>query len=621
MLLDFDIFKNRKFTYPASLNKTIKRLQTPVKLVYTPVSWPLFVSVVLAQSLLIILIFSLLFYQIYFLDRVYIGVYSDSIDVSALTRQEVRRLVAHQTNVLLQRQITLVSPEQTWSMTAAELGARVDLEQTVDQIFKVGRTGYFFTDFRTQVQVAQDTVNVQPVITFDADSARNKLAQIAQQLNRPPRNARLYLDDDLQVNFISPEAGQHLDSQSAREAIWQAVVLRGPATIHLELEYLQPTITEFEPTRTKVQQLLDQPLKFTFGDRQWAVEPVTLAGLLSFEQKIEADGTGHIIAHMNPAPLYTYFQTLAAEINQEPVNAWFHLDVSSWSLQPIVSSRNRVWLDVESAVAITLAQLDAPNSAPIPLPVTVQAPAVSMDNVANLGIRELVSSSTSYFKGSSDERMQNIAVAAAKFHGLVIPPGEVFSFNQYLGDVTAENGFAESLIIQGDRTAVGIGGGVCQVSTTVFRAAFFGGFEIVERWAHGYRVSWYETGSNPGLDATIYSPWVDLKFRNDTGSYILIQTYADLAAGTVTFNFYGTSPGRSVIVSDPVEANHVPHGPPVYEEDASLIPGETKQIDWARDGVDVTVYRTVMQDGQVIHQDSIFSQYRPWQAVYKIGPQ
>jgi vancomycin resistance protein YoaR len=110
----------------------------------------------------------------------------------------------------------------------------------------------------------------------------------------------------------------------------------------------------------------------------------------------------------------------------------------------------------------------------------------------------------------------NIGVAASKFDGVIVPPDRVFSFNEHLGPVTKEAGYDESLIIQGNRTSVGLGGGVCQVSTTAFRVAFFGGYELVERWAHGYRVGWYETNSVPGLDATVYSPDVDFKFRNDS---------------------------------------------------------------------------------------------------------
>ena len=206
-----------------------------------------------------------------------------------------------------------------------------------------------------------------------------------------------------------------------------------------------------------------------------------------------------------------------------------------------------------------------------------------------------------------------------KFHGIVVPPGAIFSFNDYLGPVTTETGFEESLIISGDRTAVGIGGGVCQVSTTAFRAALFGGFEITERWAHGYRVSWYETGSGPGMDATIYTPDVDFKFRNDTDHYLLIQTDVDETAGTLSFRFYGTPTGRQVTIEDPVVENVVPHGPAIYQDDPSLPKGTTEQVDWANDGVDVTVRRTVTEGDAVIHQDTFFSRYKPWRARYLIG--
>src|SRR5690606_22709877 len=131
---------------------------------------------------------------------------------------------------------------------------------------------------------------------------------------------------------------------------------------------------------------------------------------------------------------------------------------------------------------------------------------------ADLGLRELVVEATTYFYGSSPERIQNIVTAAERFHGLLVPPGAVFSMVDNIGDISLDSGFAEALIIFGGRTIQGVGGGVCQVSTTLFRAAFFGGFPIIERWAHAYRVSYYEYNAavqrDPrmvGLDATVYA--------------------------------------------------------------------------------------------------------------------
>lgn len=608
------------------MSQTSQALRIPVKIARTPPPWPILVAIMIWGGMLVTLIFSLLIYQIYFLNRVYIGVQIDGVEVGTLTRTEVQQLVMHQADGLLSRPITLVSNEGSWTMTAAELGARVDTEEMINRAILVGREGNFGADLWTQFQIIRNPINIEPVIKFDSGPANRALLDITKMINRPARNAQLQLSNDLQMSntphvlIIPSEVGRTVDIETTREAIRRAIVLRGQATVELRVDYTYPTITEVEPTRHNVEALLSQPLTFTFQDRSWAIAPEALADLISFGEEVGSDGIGRITAHFDPALLEPYFHNLATEINQEPVNAWFDLDTTTWVLSPIIPSQNGRTLDVEAALAMVNDQLVQPGPHQLPLPVVIEPPAVSIENAQRLGIKELVSTGTSYFKGSSEGRIQNIAVSASKFHGLVIPPGGIFSFNEHLGDVTAENGFVESLIIQGDRTAVGIGGGVCQVSTTAFRAAFYGGFEIVERWAHGYRVSWYETASIPGLDATIYSPTVDFKFRNDTDSYILIQTETDLSAGTVTFNFYGTSPNRTVIVSDPVEANHIPHGPAIYQEDPTLEPGEIQQVDWAKDGLDVTVYRTVLEGDTVIHQDTIFSRYRPWQAIYKVGP-
>jgi hypothetical protein len=164
----------------------------------------------------------------------------------------------------------------------------------------------------------------------------------------------------------------------------------------------------------------------------------------------------------------------------------------------------------------------------------------------------------------------------------------------------------------------GIGGGVCQVSTTVFRAAFWGGFPIVERYAHGYVVSWYEPPR--GLDATIYTPSVDFRFRNDTEHFLLVKPEVDADAGRVTFTLYGTKVDRTVEMEGPEISNLTKPDPPVYEEDASLAEGVIKQVDWAKDGQDVVITRHILYgDGTVVDQNFV-SKYRPWQAVYKYGP-
>lgn len=177
-------------------------------------------------------------------------------------------------------------------------------------------------------------------------------------------------------------------------------------------------------------------------------------------------------------------------------------------------------------------------------------------------------------------------------------------------------------MINDGKTELGDGGGVCQVSTTMFRAALNAGLQIVERHQHAYRVGYYEQDSGPGIDAAIYSPSVDLKFKNNTGHAILIQTVNDPDNSALTFVFYGTKdPNRQVTISTPVVLSQTPAPPPLYQNDPTLPVGQTKQTDYSANGADVYFTRTVTENGKVIIQDKFTSDYQPWQAVYLVGTQ
>jgi len=217
-------------------------------------------------------------------------------------------------------------------------------------------------------------------------------------------------------------------------------------------------------------------------------------------------------------------------------------------------------------------------------------------------------------------RDRNIKTASSVFHGLLVPPGETLSMADVLGDISLDNGYAEALIIFGDSTIKGVGGGVCQVSTTLFRAVFFGGYEIVERHPHAYRVGYYEGGPGspgPGLDATVFVPMVDFKFRNDTPDWLLMETY--IYGNQLLWKFYSTSDGRTVQWSSH-ESGKVEAPKPLYKENPDLDKNEFKKIDYEADGLDVIVYRTVTRDGETIHKDTIKTHYLPWRAIYEFGP-
>ena len=226
----------------------------------------------------------------------------------------------------------------------------------------------------------------------------------------------------------------------------------------------------------------------------------------------------------------------------------------------------------------------------------------------------------SNYSGSAEGRIHNVLLAASKINGTLIPPDGVFSFNQTVGEVSSKTGYSQAYIISKGQTILGEGGGVCQVSTTVFRGAIYSGLPILERTAHAYRVSYYEQGTPVGLDATVYDPTVDLKFKNNTGSYILIQGYANTANRLLYMDFYGRDDGRQVVVSKPTITNQTAPPQARYEQDDSLPQGTIKQVDFSAWGANVTVTRKVIRGAEVLEDNIFRSNYRPWQAVFKYGP-
>lgn len=255
----------------------------------------------------------------------------------------------------------------------------------------------------------------------------------------------------------------------------------------------------------------------------------------------------------------------------------------------------------------------------IPIPITVLNPNLTTDKVNKMGIKELIGSGTSLFQHSIENRIYNVNLAASRLNGILVAPGEIFSFAKYLGDVSAFTGYKQAYVIQNGKTILGDGGGVCQVSTTLFRAILDAGLPVTDRTAHAYRVSYYEQDSPPGIDATVYVPSVDLKFKNDTGNYILIQSVVDLAELRLTFMLYGTKDGRVSEITTPVITNQIPAPEPKYEDDPTLPKGVIKQVDFAAAGANVYFIRTVTKNGAVILYDKFTSNYRPWQAVFLRG--
>jgi len=520
--------------------------------------------------------------------------------------------------------------EEVWVARPEELGMVFDVGATVERAYGVGR-GALFPSLAGQIDALWVGMELPPVVVFDERVAYGYLQNLALQIDRPVQEAVLALRGT-EVLYTPGQTGRVLDVEATMEFLSAKMLTFADGEVPLVIDEQVPLILDASAQAEALRQALSAPLTLTLPDSQpgdpgpWTLEPDLVAGILRIE-RVQAESGWQYQVSVESQAIEQLLEQIAEEVNRSPQNARFYFDDYTRQLVLVASAQEGRTLDVEATLeALEQGLLTGQHT--IPLVLRTEPPAVGNDATAqSLGITELVSAETTYFRGSSPARLQNIEKAAAEFYGLLVPPYATFSMAEVLRDISLENGYAEALIIYNGQTITGVGGGVCQVSTTLFRTAFFGGYPIVERHAHAFRVLYYEqrpgSGIDPalaGLDATVYFPLVDLKFTNDRPYWLLMETYFNRDESSLTWKFYSTDDGRRVEWHNLGLRNVVPAPDPLYQETTDLPPGVCKQIDYAADGADVTVTRLVYDaQGNVLFNDNIQTHYQAWQAVYQYG--
>jgi len=557
--------------------------------------------------------------RLFYLDRVFPGVYAGALDLGGHTRDEAGAILEDAYTYAQEGVLILMDGEDMVVAAPMELGIIVDTPAMVEAALAVGRTGNVIHRIIEQVATWTSGEEIPTQILWDEWISRTYLNTLAAKIDQPTIEATLRVEG-LDVVSVPGQTGRELQIDTALEAIRVPVSMLHDGTITLPVLEVEPLVADTSDAAERVRTMLSEPLVLEVeGNGPWSFQPEDLAQMLEFPL-ITVDGGAYYDVAVSSEQLSAFLEDIAPELEREAENARFQFNDETRELdliEPAVIARS---LNVPvSITAINNALNEGDHT--VTLVFDTQEPAVGDDATAGeLGITEAVSVVSTYFSGSSRERIQNITTAAGEFHGLLVPPGATLSMAEILGDISLDNGYAEALIIYGDRTILGVGGGVCQVSTTLFRAAFFGGYPIDERHSHAYRVGYYEQGPGspgPGLDATVFVPTVDFRFTNDTPNWLLLETY--IYGNQLLWKFYSTSDGRSVewssSTSDTIEAPE-----PLYRENDELEEGEIEQVDYEADGMTVVVYRTVSRDGEVLYQDTFRTQYRPWRAIYEYGP-
>ena len=580
---------------------------------------------------IVLLVGSTVAYDTYHAGKIFPGVSLAGVDLSGMTPEQASSLIAQSLDYPTRGSIVFQDSSKVWIATPGELGLFLDPQTSALAAYQRGRQGNPFNRLGSQFQAWYRGADIPPLMVFDERLAQQYLKNIAAEIDLPTIEASLAVSG-IDVVVSPGQVGRTLDIEAAINDLRVHLPSMTDGIITLVVHESPPVILDVSEQAEIVQRILSAPLVLQIPNAEegdpdsWVFEPVELAKMLDIERVETEEGARYQVA-LDSETMRPFLEEVAPRLARWSENARFIFNDESRQLeviQPAVIGRT---LDVDATLQ-KINQQVAEGDHNLELVVNFTQPQVGDDaSGEDLGIRELVASHTSYFYGSSGSRIQNIQVAASRFHGVLVPPGETFSMAEVLGTISLDDGYAEALIIFGGRTIKGVGGGVCQVSTTLFRTAFFGGFPIVERHPHAYRVGYYEQtaggGINArlaGLDATVFVPVVDFKFTNDTPNWLLMETYTNAAGRSLTWKFYSTSDGRTVEWNTTGPLNVVPPPEPLYEENPELAQGEIKQVDWEAEGADVSVTRTVTRGGQVYFTDTINTHYMPWRAVYQYGP-
>jgi len=575
-------------------------------------------------------------YQLLYTGRVFPGITLAGVDLTNLTPEQATTALSQHLTYPTSGQVVFRDGDRLWVATPAELGLVLDTGSSIQRAYNVGRQGGLLTDLAGQINAWQGGLTLKPVIVFDERVARGYLQNIAAQIDQPGIKTDLHLNRT-EVVYTHGQTGRLLNVDATLASLLTQLSALRDGEVQLVIEQQFPVVLDASAQAETLRQILSAPLTLFVPDAQpgdpdpRTIEPSYLAGMLTIG-RVQTDAGWQYQVSVDAQVLEQVLGEIAPLVNSSPQNARFTFDDNPGTntRQLLLEKPAQAGRKLDIAVTIDAVQTGLlAGEHNIALALNTTLPEAGNDATAqSLGITDLVYAETTYFRFSPDVRLHNIETAAKQFHGLLVPPNTVFSMGEAIGDISLDNNYEEALIIYNGRTITGVGGGVCQVSTTLFRTAFFAGYPIVERHAHAFRVSYYEQrpGSGTdnalaGLDATVYFPLVDLKFTNDRPTWLLMETYFNRDESSLTWKFYSTNDGRTVQWQNLGLHNIVPAPEPLFEENADLPAGTCKQVDYPAAGADITVTRAVNNaSGQTMFNNTFQTIYEPSQGVYQYGP-
>lgn len=565
-------------------------------------------------SILVIFLVAFGGYSIAHAKKVYSSQYLGEINLAGKSKDDLNSILTERSKDFLNSAIVLKYQDKdvegkVYNIKPEDIGLKYDVDATTKEIWGYGRDGKIFVNFWQQLRSTFSRNNHDFSYSVDDTALQNKISEIGTQLDTPEKDFSIeYKDANFVLNTEQVE-GKRINQSGIINAIKLDIGKTNKGEIIFGTENFKPQVSE-DNARTalkKANQILSAgDLTLKYGDQTFVADKDTIGGLVKSEVKAT-----DLVLVMNEDRANSFISLIAKSINTEPVNAKLSVvggkaTIFSTAVIGKVLDQQQTRIDIGNSLfaRITGNSVKA-DPILINLKVDTKNPEVTNDAISTMGITELVGTGTTDFRSSPANRVHNIQIGTDALNGSLLKPGETFSTIGKLGEIDAASGYLPELVIKNNETVPDFGGGLCQVSTTLFRAVMNAGLKITERQNHSYRVSYYEPPI--GMDATIYDPSPDFKFINNYDHYLLIQSHIN---GTkITFDIYGTKDSRVVEISTP-ESYDVVNPPAAVTVETNTLPAGTRVLNSkAHQGITAKFNYKVTKDGNVLQDKTFVSKY------------
>jgi vancomycin resistance protein YoaR len=589
--------------------------------------WPLYLAAVFF-ILLDLAISAYLIFEEYYKNKIYPGVTIGNIDLGGKTMTQAKNILSGRVDDIVQNGFTFTFDNQKTQITPiiSSFNGDVALQiidintnSTTNNAFAFGRGQDIKKNLSNQLEAILHGRHIDASYSIDYDRTENILKNNFKQLDEIPRNAQLYATTTLlfgknkiNLSIIPEKIGYNFDYDKALNELKLHLANLDETPITLSATEGSPSIRskDIEPIKTEAEKFLDSAsLTLTYKNEKWLVGEDVIATWLT----ATSSSSNSLALSLSETKISDYLsRTVAKQIEVPSSDARF--EIKDGRVVQFNKNQDGVKINLNQTYQNLLNDFLTNKKSTVDISMATVTSEIAASQTNNLGVTEIIGTGHSNFSGSSKSRITNIKLGAATLNGILIPPGAEFSTDKSLGTVNASTGYLPEMSIMGNKTIAEYGGGLCQIGTTLFRAALNSGLPITARQAHSYRVSYYEPA---GTDATIYQPWPDLRFINDTPNYVLIQSR--ISGNDIYFDFWGTKDGRVVEQTDPTIYNIVKPQAAKYVETTDLAPGQKKCTERAHNGADAFFDYKVTYTNGTIKEKRFSSHYVPWQEVCLIG--